>query len=82
MSAARELGLEVGRDVSITGFDDIPLTELTNPTLTTVHQSPFEMGQLLGGMLMKIINKETIEERQIVATPTLVTRESTGSPLT
>lgn len=81
MSAARELGLEVGRDVSITGFDDILLAEITNPPLTTVHQPAPQMGGMLGQMLIKIIKNEHVEKKHIVVKPTLVVRQSSGPPL-
>jgi len=33
----RERGLSIPRDISVTGFDNIPLTEFCEPPLTTVH---------------------------------------------
>ncbi|NIV28352.1 MAG: substrate-binding domain-containing protein, partial [Anaerolineae bacterium] len=38
ISAAQRRGLVVGRDIAITGFDDIPLAEHSHPSLTTVRQ--------------------------------------------
>jgi LacI family transcriptional regulator len=42
---AREMGLDVPRDVSITGFDDIELAQVTHPKLATVHVPHSEMGR-------------------------------------
>jgi len=47
MSAAQERGLKVGHDVSITGFDDIPLAENAHPPLTTVHQPVYKIGTMV-----------------------------------
>ncbi len=81
MSAARELGLKVGHDVSITGFDDILLAELTNPSLTTIHQQASQMGGMLGQMLIKVIKKEYIENKHILVEPTILVRQSSGPRL-
>ena len=38
LRAARELGLDVPGEISVVGFDDIDISQHTNPPLTTVHQ--------------------------------------------
>ena len=76
ISAAQEEGYTVGQDISITGFDDILVSEYAN--LTTLHQDGQELGSMLALMLMKLIKKEPIEEKQIITKPTLVIRQSTG----
>jgi LacI family transcriptional regulator len=78
MSAAQERGLVVGRDVSITGFDDIALAEYAHPPLTTVHQPAHELGTMIAQMLMNIINRKPIAEKQIIVQPALVVRQSSG----
>ncbi len=76
--AAQERGLTVGKDVSVTGFDDILLSEYANPPLTTVHQPAQQFGQMIVKMLTKLINQEPIEEKQIIIEPPLIIRQSTG----
>lgn len=78
ISAVHERGMVVGRDVSVTGFDDIMLAEYVNPPLTTVHQPAKEMGAQLVELLYKVINHEQIAEPHILIQPTLVVRQSTG----
>ncbi len=55
LRAAREMGLEVPRDLSITGFDDIEIAMLAEPALTTVHVPHREMGRRAAGMLIQIL---------------------------
>jgi LacI family transcriptional regulator len=78
LSAVQERGLEVGRDISITGYDDILLAEYTNPPLTTVHQPAHQLGRQLTEMLIKIIRKERVGEQHVIYAPSLVIRQSTA----
>lgn len=78
IAAAQELGLTVGRDVSITGFDDILLAEYTNPPLTTVHQPVEQLGMMVAQMLLQLIRQEPITDKQVIVKPSLIIRQSTG----
>jgi len=80
MRAAHERGLEVGHDVAITGFDDIPLAAHAHPPLTTVRQPIYEIGRRVCRMLIQVIKGEPLAERHILLEPTLVIRESSGAP--
>jgi DNA-binding LacI/PurR family transcriptional regulator len=73
MRAARELGLDVPGDVSITGFDDVP--QAASADLTTVRQPLVEKGREAGRLLM-----EQHTEREVVLPLELVTRGSTAPP--
>ncbi|MBC7223676.1 MAG: LacI family DNA-binding transcriptional regulator, partial [Anaerolineae bacterium] len=77
MRAVQEQGLRVGRDVAVTGFDDIPLAAHAFPPLTTVRQPIYQIGTLTCRMLVRLICGEELEERHIVLTPELVVRRST-----
>lgn len=81
IQAARERGLVVGKNVSITGFDDIVLAEMSTPGLTTLHQPAHKMGTLVAQNLIQQIKNQSIEQSQIVLKPTLVVRDSTGKPV-
>ena len=52
---ARELGIRVPEDVSVTGFDDIELAQVAFPALTTVHVPHREMGRMAGRSLAKLL---------------------------
>ena len=78
ISVAQERGLTVGRDVSITGFDDIMLAEYTHPSLTTIHLPAHNIGKMICQTLFKVINREPVSETQVVLQPELVVRQSSG----
>jgi DNA-binding LacI/PurR family transcriptional regulator len=55
LRALQESGLEVPRQVSVVGFDDIPAASLANPPLTTVMQDTRRAGELLVETLLRQI---------------------------
>ncbi|MEA3337152.1 MAG: LacI family DNA-binding transcriptional regulator [Chloroflexota bacterium] len=79
MAAAQQRGLQVGSDLSIVGFDDIPPAEHAHPSLTTVHQPIYQIATRITAMLIQILNGEDLEERQVLLAPKFVIRQSTGS---
>ena len=78
MKAAKEKGLVIGKDISITGFDDIVLAEYAHPPLTTVHQPAHYLGTMVCQLLVKLIMGEAIEQNHIIVKPELIIRQSTG----
>jgi len=73
-------GLNVPRDISIVGFDDIPIAAFTNPALTTVVQDVRLAGQTLVETLIALIRNQPVEHKML---PTrLVVRNSTGDVAT
>ena len=55
MRQAREMGLDVPRDVSVTGFDDIELARVLAPPLATVHVPHREMGRKAARALIAMV---------------------------
>ena len=78
MSAAQARGLQVGYDISIAGFDDIPAAEYAHPPLTTIHQPIYEIGKLVVNLLDDLISGRPTDNAQILLPSTLVIRASTG----
>ncbi len=76
MSAALASGREVGRDLAITGFDDLPMAKFLHPALTTVRQPIVEVGAHIIDLLLKQIKSEPIATKSLLLRPTLVVRES------
>ena len=75
----RRRGLEIPRDIALVGFGDITLSSYLDPPLTTVKQSPYEIGKVAAGMLLKQIKDATrrkTSEVEVIETE-LILREST-----
>ena len=79
MSAIHERGLQVGKDVAVTGFDDIPMAEHSHPPLTTVHQPIYQIGKMVCDKLVRLIVDEALESPQVILEPQLMVRQSCGS---
>ncbi|MEM1286007.1 MAG: LacI family DNA-binding transcriptional regulator [Pseudomonadota bacterium] len=73
-------GYQVGRDVSVTGYDGVPLGAFTAPPLTTMSQPTAEIGHRLIEILFKVMNGADPATFNAILKPTLVRRESDGSP--
>jgi LacI family transcriptional regulator len=80
MRAAHERGLRVPHDLSIAGFDDSELSRYTFPTLTTVRQPLAEMGRIAVSLLMRLLERQTVDTLHIELATQLVVRDSTGRP--
>jgi len=80
ISAVQDSGLTVGKDISVTGFDNIPSAAYTHPPLTTVRQPIFQIGGMVCEMLISIVKELPLQERQILLEPSLIERQSTGAP--
>ena len=60
LQRARQMGLSVPGDVSITGFDDLELATVVDPQLTTVHVPHREMGRTAARVLVAALNGESL----------------------
>jgi LacI family transcriptional regulator len=79
ISALREAGRRVPQDVSVVGFDDIPLAAYFDPPLTTVRLPAFELGQAAGRALLERIAGRAVPDRTLLPTE-LIVRASTAPP--
>jgi LacI family transcriptional regulator len=77
MKALADLGYRVPQDVSVTGFDDLPLAQHLQPALTTVAQPIREIGSTVAELLLEQLQGMPI--RQVVLPTVLVTRASTST---
>jgi DNA-binding LacI/PurR family transcriptional regulator len=56
LQAARDLGLSVPGNVSVTGFDDVPAAECADPPLTTVRQPLVDKGRRAGELALRLLD--------------------------
>ncbi|MGC8550146.1 MAG: LacI family DNA-binding transcriptional regulator [Acidobacteriaceae bacterium] len=80
MQAALAAGLRVPEDISIVGFDDLPIATIMHPQLTTIHLSRHEIAGEAFEQLTHLHQKQTSQahraDRRVH--PRLIVRESTG----
>jgi LacI family transcriptional regulator len=76
--AARQRGLHIPQDLSVVGFDDLPVARWISPPLTTVRQPLAEMGRAAAEMLRDLIEGVPLRSRRVELSTELITRESTG----
>ncbi|KAB2373471.1 LacI family DNA-binding transcriptional regulator [Actinomadura sp. LD22] len=72
----RRLGRRVPDDVAVIGFDDSAAAPLADPPLSSVHQSPEEMGVAMARLLVSRIRGEAVADPVVIMRPHLVLRES------
>lgn len=77
IQSCTELGLEVPKDVSVIGFDGIPISRLVNPRLTTMELPLYEMGETIANILMKMINGQETLNKPTAVLPLLKIGHST-----
>ena len=78
MTAAAEQGAVVGRDLSVAGFDDIFVSQLVTPALTTVRQPIAQLGRQAAQLAVEAIGGRRDGPKRIVLPVELVIRASTA----
>ncbi len=78
ISAAVELGRQVPADLSVVGFDDVPLASFANPALTTVIQPKYEIGVVAATMLLQRMQDPDRPPHRKMLDSELVVRQSTA----
>ena len=78
--AARELGLRIPADLSVVGFDDLPIAALMDPPLTTVHQPLTEMAVAATELALALGRGEKTPQVSVELATTLTVRDSTAAP--
>ncbi len=78
MEVARELGLDVPRQLSVVGFDNIPEAYQVIPPLTTVAQPLKQMGEQAMGILLALLEGRDVPTRHVTFATELIIRGSTA----
>lgn len=76
MKAFKEKGYQIPADISIIGFDNLPISSIIEPALTTVHVPKQYMGELAVDRLIKILNEPNSYPVKTELSTTLVKRKS------
>jgi LacI family transcriptional regulator len=79
LKAINEAGLKVPEDIAVVGYDDIEFCEYTNPTLTTIRQPRYVMGEKAMSILVSILKNKQKPSigKKICLMPELIVRNST-----
>lgn len=77
MRAAADLGLRVPTDVTVIGFEDLPMSSWLNPTLSTVRRNVADRGALAAGLLLRLLGRTDVTDTTI-SEPVFVPRQSSG----
>ncbi len=78
--AARRLGLRVPQDLSVVGFDDVPVAAWCAPGLTTVRQPFTDMGETATRVVLSLAAGAPPTQTRVELGTTLVIRDSTAKP--
>ena len=73
-----DLGIEVGPDFSLVGFDNVPEAALSRPALTSVTTNPFAIGEAAARLLLRRLADPLVPPTRTIEPTHLVIRESTG----
>lgn len=79
MRATQEVGLKIPDDIAFVGFDDLPLSSIPRPLLTTVRQPVFRLGFTAVETLIDLINNDAKPLTRILMSTELIIRESCGA---
>ncbi|MDO5047753.1 MAG: LacI family DNA-binding transcriptional regulator [Anaerococcus sp.] len=72
----KENNINVPNDLSVVGYDDVFISDLLSPRLTTINQDHQEIAREVIDLSKKILSKETIDKKKILIKPVLVKRDS------
>ncbi len=77
MDAAKNKGIRIPDDIGIIGYDDIYISNLTTPSLTTIRQPIMQMGMRSFEMLLEMLEGRTVSDGKIISfEPELIIRDS------
>jgi LacI family transcriptional regulator len=78
LRAAHDLGLRIPRDLSLVGYDDIPMADYLVPRLTTVSKDAYTLGTTAFEVLMARMQSPDLPRQRIQSPAKFIIRESTG----
>lgn len=79
IKAIQNVGLRVPQDISVVGFDNIDLSRMTVPSITTIKQPSFDIGQQACNLLINLIENPSAPAEHILLNTELIVRDSTSA---
>jgi len=80
LQAARELNLRCPEDLSIAGFDGLEFTKFTDPSLTPVYQTGYQLGATAARLLLKRVDGAPFAPKKLLLPTELKKRNSVAPP--
>ncbi len=77
MKAMKSKGIIIPDDVEVVGFDNIELSQIVEPALTTIAQPAYKMGAHGAMLLIKLIEGKKLKKKNIILEPELIIRGTT-----
>ena len=81
MGGLNHYGMQAGRDIAVTGYDNIASSAYASPPLTTVDSDPTAIGRIAAETLLEQINGVDVGHKEILIPPSLVVRASSSGGL-
>jgi LacI family transcriptional regulator, xylobiose transport system transcriptional regulator len=78
--AAREVGVRIPEDLSVVGYDDLPMAQWVGPPLTTIRQPLAEMAEVAARLVIGISRGVEPAARRLDLATSLIVRQSTAPP--
>jgi DNA-binding LacI/PurR family transcriptional regulator len=78
MKTFKDSGIKVPDDISVIGLDNIALTEIVSPTLTTIELERYRIGKTAMELLLNRIKDNNLPKQTRIFKTKLVIRESTS----
>ena len=78
IATLQSAGFKVPRDVSVVGFNNMPLSDMLSPPLTTIGIPHIEFGNQAARLLLQVIEDREISRQLVLLAPKLVIRDSTA----
>lgn len=78
IKAIQNAGLSVPRDISVVGFDNIDLSRMTVPSITTIRQPSFQMGLQACDLLINLVENPSASTKHVLLNTELIVRDSTA----
>ncbi|RBW68555.1 LacI family DNA-binding transcriptional regulator [Bacillus taeanensis] len=79
IAAVKDSGLNVPKDIAVVGFDNVKMSSVYEPRITTIDQPKYKIGKKAMDLLLKLMSGEGLQKKKFVLKDQLIIRESCGA---